>query len=243
MTPVRFVVALGLALACAAQTQAIGQPRAQQGYSRAAQRVLAQARAASGGSAWGYLRGWHETGRWDGAPYETWLDPLRYGLRTEIHEPAGVSVHGFNGLGAWRIAPSGVVSGTGDPAAVVPARGEAFFAVNGFLFPGRFDARGDYLGRRRRQGRDFDVVSVKPWGGPARELWFDAATHLLARAVTPGRPRPVTEEVSDYRRVGPLRVAFRFTRDDGGAGGARVRQLERLDFAPADRGLFSLPRP
>ena len=223
-----------------------GAARAQQGYSRAAQRVLAQARAASGGSAWGYLRGWHETGRRDGAPYETWLDPLRYGLRTEIHEPAGVGVHGFNGLGSWRIAPSGVVSGAGDPASVAPARGEAFFAANGFLFPGRFDARGDYLGRRRRQGRDFDVVSIKPWGGLARELWFDRATHLLARSVTPGRPRPVTEEVSDYRQVGPLRIAFRFTRDDGGAGGAggaRVRQLERLDFAPADRGLFSLPRP
>jgi len=49
--------------------------------------------------------------------------------------------------------------------------------------------------------------------------------------------KPVTVELSDYRKVGPVRVAFRFEVEGGEA-----RQVETLTFAPADRDLFSLPR-
>ena len=68
--------AFGLAASAAQAAQTIG-------YSPAAQRVLAQARQAAGGSGWNLLRGWHETGHSDGVRYEAWIDPLRYGLRVE----------------------------------------------------------------------------------------------------------------------------------------------------------------
>jgi hypothetical protein len=224
---------LALALAGAAQAEAW-----KQGYSRQAQQVLNRARAAAGGNGWEYLRGWHETGREGGVAYEAWYDPVRYGLRIERQEAAGKDTHGFNGLGAWRITAAGQVSGTDAPGAVSQARSEAFYATQGFYFSGRFDAAGRYVGVRRQGARSFDVVEVKPWNGEARELWFDRKTGLLARESAHG----VSTEFSDYRKVGPVRVAFHAVTDDGAGGAHHERTIEAIDFRPADRALFSLPR-
>ena len=238
----KLVLAAAFALACAAASAATTAEA--QGYSRAAQRVLREARAATGGAGWNLLRGWRETGHMGGLAYQAWLDPLRYGLRVEIEEPAGRRVHGYNGQGEWQVLPSGATLTVQDPAAVARTRAEAFFAVGGFLFPGRFDARGDYVGVRRLAGRAFDVVSVKPWGAAPRDLWFDRRSHLLARMVDHGGAKPRTIEVSDYRRVGPVLVAFSFTGEaPEPAAGLPQRRIESLVFTPADRGLFSLPRP
>jgi len=209
-----------------------------QGYSPEAQRVLAEARAATGGSAWNSLRGWHEVGRKDGRAYEAWFDPLRYGMRVETHEPGGLEVYGFNGAGDWRIFPSGVTTGRDIRKLITETRSDAFFGVRGYFYPGRFDAKAEYVGARTWKGRSFEIVRVKPWAGFARDLWFDRRTHLLGRMVDHEGPKPFSLEFSDYRRVGPVRVAFRIE----GEGG-EVRQIENLDFRPADRALFSLPRP
>lgn len=213
-----------------------------QGYSPAAQRVLARARAAAGGSGWNLLRGWHETGREGSVAYEAWIDPVRYGLRVETHEAAGLRIHGFNGAGEWQIAPGGATTGADVTRMVSPARTEAFFRSYGYFFPGRFDARGEYLGVRRAQGRSFDVVAVKPWGAAPRDLWFDRKTRLLARMVDRSSGRPVVIQLSDYRKVGPIRVAFRTTVNGAEPAVVRERSVESLSFPPADRNLFSLPR-
>jgi len=236
----RFALSCGLAFALAAIGPAeAAKPRSRAnaiGYTRDAQQVLARARAAAGGAGWNFLRGWHETGKLGGVPYEAWQDPLRYGLRVEVREADGLHVHGFNGQGAWTIAASGQASGTGDAGPVAAARTEAFYGVYGFFYPGRFDAHGDYLGVRQAGGRAFDVVEVKPWSGAARQLWFDRTTHLLARMVEANGP---TYELSDYRKVGPVRVAFRI---DLAGDPAHSRRIEELTFVPADRAKFSLPR-
>ena len=224
-------LALGLALACAA----VGAHA--QGYSKAAQAVLARARAASGGSGWNFLRGWHETGKEGGAAFESWFDPLRLGMRVETRDAAGLHVRGFNGQGEWRILPGGATTGGGERGPVAEARADAFFGVYGFFYPGRFDAQGEYVGVRQAGGRSFEVLKVKPWNGQPRELWFDRKTHLLARMVDPSGAKPVVVELSDYRKVGPVRVAFHYAVEGGEA-----RQVESLVFAPADREMFSLPR-
>jgi hypothetical protein len=211
-----------------------------QGYTRPAEQVLTQARAASGGAAWSLLRGWHETGHLDGVPYEAWFDPLRYGMRVETREGAGKRAHGYNGQGDWQILPGGTSVDDNDPAGVAATRTDAFFGAAGYFHRARFDARGELLGVRQAEGRSFDVVLVKPWGGNARELWFDRRTHLLARMVDRSGPRPVTQTFSDYRRVGPVTVAFHIVTD--APGGPRDRRLDSIVFAPADRALFSLPR-
>jgi hypothetical protein len=213
-----------------------------QGYSRAAARVLAAGRAASGGAGWNSLRGWHEVGTRSGVPYEAWLDPVRYGMRVETKTPAGREVHGFNGLGDWRITPAGAVTGIDVTNVRSPTRTEAFFDIYGFFFPGRFDASADYVGVRRIGRQAFEVVLVKPWNGEGRELWFDRRTHLLARMVE--RSSGMTWRLSDYRKAGPVKVAFRveLERGDGPLPYAPAKQIESLDFKPADRAIFSLPR-
>ena len=231
LIPAAFALALALCGAAGAEVW-------KQGYTRQADAALARGRAAAGGKGWEYLRGWHETGHEGGVAYEAWYDPVRYGMRIERQETAGKDMHGFNGLGAWRITAGGQVSGTDAPAAVGQARSEAFFGTQGFYFSGRFDAAGRYVGMRQLGGRSFEVVEVKPWNGEARELWFDRKTGLLARETAHG----ATTEFSDYRKVGPVKVAFRAVVDDGTPGGRRERVIDAVDFRPADRALFSLPR-
>lgn len=246
----QLVLAMALALAFASSPSLAASKRhaaPPQGYSRAAQRVLTQARAASGGDAWSRLHGWHETGREGTAPYEAWFDPLRYGMRVETHDgpspdgKSGKHVHGFNGQGDWRILPDGVSVPDDDPAHVAHTRAQAFFGAAGYFHRARFDAHGEFIGvRQTKDGKSYDVVMVKPYGGDARDLWFDRRTHLLARMVDRSGPRPVTATFSDYRRVGPVMVAFQTAIE--GAEGPKVRRLDGVVFAPSDRGLFSLPR-
>jgi len=233
---IRFLRPLLIALALAGLAPAA----LAQGYSPAAAQVIGRAFAASGGAGWYLLRGWRESGQVGGAPYERWMDPVRYGLREEVREPHGLSIAGFNGQAFWRVAPDGAMTAVNDHAALAQARTTAFFEGGLYLFPGRFGAKGDYLGVRRLKGRAYQVVNVTPWNGRPRELWFDAASHLLGRIVDRTGPRPRAVAVQDYRKVGPVRVAFRYTPE--GAGQGLARQIETLAFTPADRGLFSLDR-
>ena len=225
-------------LVCAAASTA------QAHYAHDAQAVINRARDATGGKAWNGLRGWHESGTDGAVTYERWLDPLRYGMRVETREGAGPAVlRGFNGAGEWSIAPDGRRLGSGDAQPVAAARTEDFYGIYGYFFASRFDGRARLEGERRANGRSFEVLLVEPWGAAARELWFDRGTGLLGRMVQRGPGKPLTVELSDYRKVGPLKVAFRFVSDDGPGGTVRVRQVRSLDFTPADRAMFSLPAP
>ena len=230
---------LPIILALLALGGACGRAEAQ--VSPAAQKVLQRAFAASGGAGWYMIRGWRETGRRDGQTYESWIDPVRYGLRVETRGPKGLSIEGFNGQAVWRVRPDGAIEAVNDHATLAQARTEAFFAASCWMFPGRFDARGDYVGVRSLQGRSYEVVRVQPWGGLPRELWFDAQTRLLGRIVDrSGKTGAV--RLADYHRIGPVLIPFRLT-PEGGAEGPLVRQRESLVFAPAERELFSLDRP
>lgn len=205
----------------------------------AAKRVLDRARMASGGAGWNALRGLHEIGLESGVRYERWIDPLRYGLRVERQDAAGKHVRAFNGAAEWEILPNGVTTGGDDRTTLGRVRSEAFFAAHGYFYPGRFDARGALVGARPAQGRTFDVVRLQPYGADPWELWFDRTTGLLDRAINPAG---VTIEFSDYRSVGRVKVPFRTMTYGGGLRRLQTRVLERIDFPPADRDMFSLPR-
>lgn len=218
-----------------------------QGYSRAAEAVLSRAFAATGGTGWYLLRGWRESGQQDGRAYEAWIDPLRYGLRSEVREPGGLRIYGFNGQAVWVVAPDGEITAVKDHPTLAKARTEAFFAANGFFFRGRFDGRGEHLGVRQHGGRAYDVLRVQPGGGEPRELWFDRKSHLLRRIVDRTGPRAEALQVSDYRKVGPVLIAFKIAPEGARHGGTAaddlVRQREHIVFAPTARERFSLNRP
>lgn len=240
----KLAIAAALALASVAPSAQAAPKKAkvQQGYTAAAQQVLARARAATGGSGWSLLRGWHETGHQGGQIYERWFDTLRYGMRIETRGPEGVSVRGFNGQGAWKIAPSGVSTPVDDPAAAAEIRTEAFLGASGYLYIGRFDAHGEIVSPRQPAGRSFDVVNVQPWSGAARQLWFDRKTHLLGRVVDRSGSQVLTTELSDYRRIGPVRVPFHAVTRGADSAVIEDRQADSIVFTPPDRALFSLPR-
>ncbi len=245
MTPFLRILALaaGVLLAAEGQAQAKGHGRMADGYSHSAEEILAQARKASGGAGWNMLRGIHQTGHQGEIRFETWSDPLRYGMRTETHEAAGVRIEGFNGQGDWSILPDGKTVTIDDHAAVDKLRTEAFLAAGGVFYTSRFEARGELVGARTSGGRAYDVLNVQPWGGAPRELWFDQRTHLLTRIVDRTGPQPVTAELSDYRQVGPVKIAFHTVIRGPGPAMVQDRQLDSVVFTPADRSLFSLPRP
>lgn|GEM_PF-837332 len=228
-----------MALLCAG----LATTAAAEGYSRAAELVLARAFAATGGSNWYLLRGWRETGRQGGVAYESWIDPVRYGVRTEMRDGEGLSIHGFNGQADWRVGSDGMIAAVNDHASLARARTEAFFAVNGYFFRGRFDASGDYVGVRSLGGRSFDVVRILPGGGEPRELWFDQKTRLLARIVDRNGRHASALKVTDYRKVGPVRIPFRITPEPGSFSDGLARQRESLAFEPVSRDLYSLNRP
>jgi hypothetical protein len=251
MTSLARTLALAAALAVAAVAPAHAKSHGKgrimaDGYSRPAEEVLAQARKASGGAGWNLLRGIHASGHEKAAGgdirFESWVDPLRYGMRTETHEAAGVRTEGFNGQGYWRILPDGKIVAIDDHAAVDRLRTETFLAAGGIFYTSRFEAHGELIGVKTSGGKSFDVLNVEPWGGSPRELWFDRSSHLLARIVDRTGPQPVTTELSDYRRIGPVSIAFRTLVRGPAPGAARDRQLDSVIFTPADRSLFSLPR-
>jgi hypothetical protein len=236
--PSALVLALSSLLAMGAGSAAQAQ------YSRPAERVLTRAFAATGGAGWYALRGWHETGRRGAVAYDSWIDPLRYGLRTETREAQGLRIHGFNGQAEWEVAPDGAITAVNDHAALTKARTEAFFAASCFFFRGRFDARGDYVGVRSLGGRSFEVVRIQPWGGERRELWFDQRSGLLTRIVDRTGPRAAAVRVSDYRKVGPVLIPFSLAPEAKGANlDPLLRQRQTLVFAPVSRDRFSLNRP
>lgn len=210
-------------------------------YSRDALRVLARARAATGGAGWNILRGVHEVGVVGGVRYERWIDPLRYGSRLETRERAGLRVHGFNGVADWQILPDGRLTGADDRATQAEARTDAFFATQGYFYSGRFDARGVHLGVRRADGRTYDALMIQPKGGKPRELWFDRRTRLLGRIIDRNGAQPVVLEVSDYRKIGPVLVAHKYTAPAAALSRAQDRVIESVDFKPASRDRFSLP--
>jgi hypothetical protein len=211
--------------------------------SPAAQQVFDRARAASGGAGWNQLRGLHEVGQDGGVRYEMWVDPLRYGARTETHTPAGKHVQAYNGAAEWRILANGAITGSVDPAVVAKVRSDAFFAAYAYFYPSRFDLRSSHLGVRQSGGRSFDVLKVQPAGGRPRELWFDRSTGLLGLVVEEASPRPTMTDVLDYRRVGPVLVPHRFVTYGGDLPRSKVRVVEKMEFTAADRAMFSLAPP
>ena len=231
----RQILAFPLALGVAA-------PAAAQGYSPEAERVLGQAFSATGGKGWYQLRGWRETGKRGGLAYETWIDPLRYGLRTELREPRGLSLQGFNGQAEWQISPAGEILAANDRATLARVRTEAFFGACLYHFPGRFDARAVYLGARNFAGQAHDVIRIHPIGGEPRELWFAQQSHRLARIVDRDGRRAEAVRGSDYRKVGPILAPFRFT-PEAGSSPSLAREREAVTLAALPRERFSLDRP
>jgi hypothetical protein len=205
--------------------------------------VLAAAKAASGGAAWDRIEGLTERGSHGGMAYRTWIDFRRRGMRMESGEGEATRVHGYDGETDWTARGAGPALPSRDPAALRETITTFYFSNNGYFFPDRFPAATRYLREQADGNRRFDAIEVAPQGGRPVELWFDKASHLLARIVDRTGSPPVAISASDYRRVSGVMVAF----------GATVRtmdgtivdegRIDSIEYGPVDPRLFDPPAP
>ncbi len=206
-----------------------------------ADKILTEAKSASGGSAWDRIRGWHETGLHNGARYDTWLNPIRYGMAYRQTRDGKTSWSGFDGVAAWARGPDGVVHIDRDANAVSGARQTAYLSINGFFFRNRFPATAVFVGERMASGRRVDVLNITPKGCKPLEVWFDHETHLMAAAVDRSGTAAIVATGSDYHRVGGLMVPFHISVSDGTPQHHQDARLIGVNFAPADLSTFAPP--
>lgn len=194
--------ALAVLIAAAAPAFAQTQDRAQA--------LIDAAKQSTGGSAWDQVVTWHETGTVAGGglqgTYESWAD------LTSLHDTSAYTLgpdsgsNGWDGKRAWTTDSSREVRVETSKEAVTQAIQDAYRGSYAFYFPKRFAAKREYTGPRSADGKPYDAVKITPEGADAFELWFDPATHRIAREVQLTGATPHTYIVSDYAAFGGLQV-------------------------------------
>ncbi len=198
-------------------------------------RLVALAKAATGGKAWDEIDVWHEVGHsisssGRASRYEHWQD---------FHSLAVRNVGGSEL--DHMIFDGHVAYGCRNPQCDPPTKFDsasmkigAYLTSFGFFFPNRFAASFRYEGSRRERGILFDVVKVSPAGLDSVDIWIDHGTHLIFRLAYGGGQ--IHDDLSDYRVVGSLTVPFTTT------GSGAVIKADSVQFEPAGTVSFSLPK-
>ena len=212
-----------------------------------ADRVLARALAAAGGAAWARVRSLRFEGsvRAGGlsGPYEQWVDRSggRHAMRLTLG-PATMA-GGFDGVQAWQRSANGEVVVQDSEAGRRAAATDAWINVRGWWIAGHRGAAIESLGRREADGGLFDVLRCVPEGGQWVELWFDAASHRLARLVQEVLGRPSVRRFDEHRESGGLWLPMRIASGDGDPRFDRVIEIATVsvdETPPPDA--FDVPR-
>jgi hypothetical protein len=196
----------GFALAAATASLAAEDPVSK------ADRLLAEAKQATGGAAWDKLKSLGERGTLAGTGLEgTYLamTDLRHVLNAQSYV-LGPSAggQGWDGKAAWSTDSSGQVRVEQSKTAIAGGIQQAYRAAYAFFWPARWPAARSYVGSRTADGITYDAVKVTPKGAEPFEVWLDRQTHRIAREVQIGGEQPHTQIMSDYRPVGGLLLPF-----------------------------------
>ena len=172
--------------------------------------VVAAAKAAMGGPAWDKIATWHETGNVVAGglsgTYENWED------LGDLHNSGSYALGpasggaGWDGKAAWTTDSSKEVRVETSAEATAQAIQDAYRGAYGFFFPDRFPAELADAGAKQADGKSYDVVKVTPKGAEPFEVWFDPASHLVAREVQLTGAQPHTFLYSDFAPVDGLTV-------------------------------------
>lgn len=183
-----------------------------------AQQILAKAKQAAGGAAWDKVRSLYSKGKTKisgvDADREEWVDlqKLRFAEKFQYGPISGGL--GFDGIAAWGKEPN-------KPSVTVQS-GEFYegqiastiLKSYAYWFPKRWDAKTEYRGQQKDEGKQFQVVQISPKAGKPFELWFDSSTYLLAQVRGVGVKGTTylsdygTTYISDYRNVSGLKIPF-----------------------------------
>ncbi len=109
---------------------------------------------------------------------------------------------GYDGRVAWNRDQSGLVWNDGSDAGRSTEISNAYMAAYGLWQPDAANASVSYEGTKTESGRRYDVLSVTvPGSKIPMDLWFDRATHMLARERQAVGPVVNTVSFLRYRRV------------------------------------------
>ncbi len=175
-----------------------------------AEALIEAAKAATGGAAWDRVVTWHERGQLSAGglhgSYESWSDLTSLhnsGFYTLGPDSGGA---GWDGKRSWTTDSSKEVRIETSKEAVTQAIQDAYRSSYAFYFPGRFPAKREYAGARTADGKTYEAVKLTPQGADPFEVWFDPATHRIAREVQLTGGMPHTFLVSDYAPFDGLQV-------------------------------------
>lgn len=210
--------------------------------------LLAEAKAATGGSAWDSLLSQHSrvnisAGELRGKA-ERWasITTGRSLLRYEIGPLTGAQ--GFDGLAIWSQDTSGRTHIEGDAEARELAANAAYRDRLAFWFSERQAARIEYARRDRADGIDYDVVRITPEGGHSYEVWIDMLTHRIARLTEREGAATRTEIYGDFRTVQGVTLPFRVRTTRGDARHDEEYTVETIEYnVSLDDIEFGVPPP
>ncbi len=174
--------------------------------------ILAQSKAACGGSVWDRIHslrveGVVETGGLSGSIIE--LKDLTTGRSISRYSLGAFhGASGFDGKMGWNQSSSGYASPNDSPITKQRDRATAYQTVLAYWFPKRWPAKIESLGTRRDDDIMYQVLRIVPRGGVPFELWIEADTHLIARFVDLSDLVPETTYFGDYRTVTGVKIPF-----------------------------------
>ena len=240
------------ALAAAALSPALGQQPVAGGAGqpdRKANALFAAAKQAMGGAALDQVTTWDERGRLTAGglsgTYETVADlPGQKQALSYVLGP-DKGGQGWDGQKAWTTDASGQVRVETSREAEAAAIQQVYISTNAFLFRNRWPAETSYVGKKTADGVSYDVVRVTPKGAEPMEIWFDPATHLVAREIQLTGAQPQTYLLSDWKQMGAIRApAKTIVRVGGNPKFDQIVEVEHVDqnkAMPPDR--FGPPPP
>lgn len=175
-----------------------------------AEALIEAAKAATGGSAWDKVVTWHETGKVTAGglsgTYESWADLTSLENTGQYVLGPATGSNGWNGKEAWTTDSSKEVRVETSKEAVAQAVQDAYRSEYGFFFAKRFPAMREYAGTRSAEGKSYEAVKLTPQGAEPFELWFDPATHRVAREVQLTGAMPHTFILGDFAAFGALQL-------------------------------------
>ena len=174
--------------------------------------VLAAAKTASGGAAWGGIHSLRKVGTirvfgLDG-PAQQLIDMKTGASVTHMKLSLGTRAAGNDGKTSWTKNFGGEVLSRDMPSGHARAVTSSYLNARGYWYPNRWPATLKYLGTKSLKKRTYQVVQVTPKGGASAQLWFDAKTHLLARQVQQFMIGREVTTFSNYRTVDGVKISY-----------------------------------
>lgn len=213
-----------------------------------AQALIRAARQATGGEAWDRLVSWHEVGKLASGGlkghYDSWIDltSLHNSSSFELGPVSGGS--GWDGKQAWTTDSTKEVRVETSAEASAQAIQDAYRSGWGLFFPARFPARLDYVGPRRVDGTNYEVVKLTPARAEPFEVWFDPGTHRIVREVQLTGGQPHTFMLENFASFGGI-LAPRKTIDRIGNNPKydTVTEVSSITFEGPQRAARYAPPP